>query len=198
LNPGAVTLLHSGIVYPSERDPTQLFEAVARLKQDGSIVSGRFKLRFRAAVHDDLLRQLASRHEIEAFIETLPPVAYGDALQEMLRADALLVMQGNGCNDQVPAKVYEYLRARKPIACLSDPAGDTAGVVRAAGIDSIADLASAEQIAALLGDFIGSVRRRTATIPYAAQVAMASRYGRTEQLARWLDEATGKEGTAVD
>src|SRR5690242_2891946 len=25
LNPGAVTLLHSGIVYPSERDPTQLF-----------------------------------------------------------------------------------------------------------------------------------------------------------------------------
>ena len=29
LNPGSVTLLHSGIVYPSERDPAMLFEALA-------------------------------------------------------------------------------------------------------------------------------------------------------------------------
>ncbi|MCS6943933.1 MAG: glycosyltransferase, partial [Sutterellaceae bacterium] len=31
LNPGRVTLLHSGIVYPSERDPTALFQALAGL-----------------------------------------------------------------------------------------------------------------------------------------------------------------------
>ncbi|MCK7578217.1 MAG: hypothetical protein MZV65_22425 [Chromatiales bacterium] len=33
LNPGKLTLLHSGIVYPSERDPTHLMQALAKLKR---------------------------------------------------------------------------------------------------------------------------------------------------------------------
>ncbi|MBV5310184.1 MAG: glycosyltransferase, partial [Chromatium okenii] len=33
LNPGKITLLHSGIVYPRERNPTFLFTALATLKE---------------------------------------------------------------------------------------------------------------------------------------------------------------------
>jgi len=38
-----------------------------------------------------------------------------------MAADALLVMQASNCNAQIPAKIYEYLRAGKPILALTDP-----------------------------------------------------------------------------
>ena len=187
LNPGALTLLHSGIVYPSERNPVPLFAALGRLKDKGLIEPGRFKVRFRAAVHDELLHDLARQHRIEPFIETCPAVGYQAALEEMLRADALLVMQGSGCNEQIPAKIYEYLRAGRPIVCLSDPAGDTAGVLRQAGVDRIARLDSIDEIEALLPEFLAAVRQGPASHPEPEIVKRASRLARAQALANMLD-----------
>ena len=65
LNPGAITLLHSGIVYPSERDPTQLFVALGRMKKSGQFVSVALKLRFRAAAHEQMLKRLAEEHGVQ-------------------------------------------------------------------------------------------------------------------------------------
>jgi glycosyltransferase involved in cell wall biosynthesis len=188
LNPGAVTLLHSGIVYPSERDPTQLFVALRRLNEAGRIRIGELKLRFRAAVHDELLRDLAERNGVGPYIEILPAVSYRDALHEMLRADALLAMQGSGCNEQIPAKIYEYLRAGKPIICLSDPAGDTVGVLRQAGVCADARLDSAEDIANRLPLLLDAVRAGKADLPDRKTVHLASRRKRAEALARILDD----------
>lgn len=191
LNPGAVTLLHSGIVYPSERDPTQLFEALGRLKREVRLPAVPLRLRFRAAVHDQLLADLARQNDVVELIELLPPLGYQEALAEMLRADALLVMQGSGCNEQIPAKIYEYLRAGRPIIGLCDPAGDTAGVLRGAGLDgSIARLASAEAIAALLPAFVDAVQAGQAPCAAGAAVSQASRCGRAAALARMLDGLT--------
>ncbi|MBS0327045.1 MAG: glycosyltransferase, partial [Proteobacteria bacterium] len=74
LNPGAVTLLHSGIVYPSERDPTQLFEAVAALVGSGRLSRDAVRFRFRAAGHDAMLAELAQRHAITDVVELCPPI----------------------------------------------------------------------------------------------------------------------------
>lgn len=188
LNPGALTLLHSGIVYPSERDPTQLFEALAQLRAAG-LDERRLKVRFRAAVHDGLLNELAARHGVQAMIECLPAVGYRQALQEMRRADALLVMQADNCNEQIPAKIYEYLRAGPPLLVLADRAGDTSAVLREAGIADQAQLNEAADIGQLLRRFCAgdaALRLR----PGAAAVAGASREARSAQLARWLDELT--------
>lgn len=187
LNPGAITLLHSGIVYPEERDPTQLFEALRLMKESGQIEPGGFKLRFRAAVHDELLQTLARQYGIEAFIETCPPIPYEQALQEMLRADALLVMQAKGCNDQIPAKIYEYLRAGRPTICLSDPEGDTVGVLRQSGIHSEARLDSVDEISSRLPAFLDAVLTGTAERPNAAYVRESSRRGRSRALAHLLN-----------
>lgn len=187
LRPGAMTFLHSGIVYPKERDPTQLFVALRRLSDAGRIASDRFKVRFRAAVHDALLHSLAREHGVEDFIETCPPVSYDDALHEMRCADALLVIQAANCNEQIPGKVYEYLRAGRPILCLSDSRGDTAGMLRSAGIHSIADLDSADEIASRLIEFIEEIDTGHACLPTPVAVRDASRRGRAELLASYLD-----------
>lgn len=196
LNPGAITLLHSGIVYPSERDPTQLFEALSRLVQSGSLQRNALRVRFRAAAHDHMLADLARRHGVEDMIELLPPIPYRAALEEMLRADALLVLQASNCNEQIPAKLYEYLRTQRPILALTDPRGDTAGVMRDAGMDSIAPLDRADAIADRLLRFLSDLRAGAAERPDAACVARSSRTERTRALADLLDRSrdAGRRG----
>lgn len=187
LQPGSLTLLHSGIVYPSERDPTRLFEALQALHAAGRIVPGQLRIRFRAPQHEGLLTGLAARHGVQAYIEVAPPIPYRAALQEMLRADALLVMQASNCNDQVPAKVYEYIRARRPVLTLTDPRGDTAGVLRDAGLADLAPLDDAALIAETLLRFVAALQAGRASLPPPEAVRAASRAGRSRELAALLD-----------
>lgn len=187
LIPGRITLLHSGIVYPSERDPSQLFQALARLKTAEPELFGRLVVRFRAPVHDELLHDLAQCHDVAENIQVLPPIGYREALLEMLRADGLLILQAANCNEQIPAKLYEYLRAGKPLVILTDPAGDTAHAARAAGIAAVAPLDDAAAIVERLRRFL--VEPREGTLPDAEAVRAASRRERTRALAVLLDRA---------
>jgi hypothetical protein len=184
-----VTLLHSGILYPVERDPRALFTALRRLADAGRIAPRDLVLRFRASNHDDHIRTLAATHGVADFIELAPPLPYREALGEMLGADALLLMQDAGCNDQIPAKAYEYLRAGRPILGITDPRGDTAALLRDAGVDTVAPLESADAIAALLPRFLDALRAGTAPVARAAAVAGAARRERTRQTARLFERA---------
>ena len=194
LNPGAITLLHSGIVYSQERDPRQLMLALRTLADKGTIRPGGFKIRFRAPMQDEMVLQSAAQHGVQDFIEVLPPVSYTQALHEMLRADALLLMQAGDCNEQIPAKLYEYLRARRPIVCLSDPAGDTIGLLRQAGMNKFARIDSAPDIASLLTSFLtdldGDSDSDSAYLPNAEFARGASRAGRAAELAALLNQVT--------
>jgi glycosyltransferase involved in cell wall biosynthesis len=189
LNPGAVTLLHSGVVYPSERDPTCLFAALARLVGEGALVAGRFTLRFRAAGHDELLHGLARKCGLEPFVEVLPSLPYREALAEMVRADGLLVLQARNCNAQIPVKLYEYLRAGRPILALTDPAGDTAQAMREAGLDSIARLDSVDEIGSSVSRFVAAIGMGRAALPTPSHVARLERRVQARTLAAWLEEA---------
>jgi glycosyltransferase involved in cell wall biosynthesis len=186
LHPGAVTLLHSGIVYPDERDPRQLFAALARVKAAGG--GARLRIRFRAPVHDRLLAQLAREHGVEDMIEVLPHVPYGEALREMLRADGLMLLQAANCNEQIPAKLYEYLRARRPLVAFTDPRGDTAGALRASGVTAISALDRVDDIVALLSRFAAG--ERGGMLASEEAIARGSRRARAERLAQLLDEVT--------
>lgn len=186
LNPGCLTLLHSGIVYPSERDPTELFNALGQLVASGQLDRNRLKVRFRAAGHEDLLRQLAATNVIADMIEIMPAIPYREALAEMLRADGLLVLQAANCNDQIPAKIYEYLRARRPIVVLTDPRGDTAHTLTSSGIKAIAPLDQADAIAEALVKFTENPSLNT--IPTEESIVASSREGRTKQFASLLND----------
>lgn len=188
LHAGAVTLLHSGIVYPEERDPRALLQAIGLLARTGKVRPENFRLRFRAAVHDDEITRMATDAGVVSYLDLLPAVGYREALQEMLRADGLLVLQSAGCNAQVPAKLYEYLRANRPIICLSDDAGDTAGILRAAGMDSFASMVDPPAIATVLERFVDTVRTGRAALPLASSIASASRSHRSAELASLLQQ----------
>jgi len=188
---GPFMLLHSGVVYPSERDPGALFAALARLARAGVLTPDNFRLVLRAPVHDDLLAGLAQAHGIGALVQIAPALPYRQALEEMLGADGLLVLQAANCNDQVPAKLYEYLRAMRPVLSLTDPAGDTAGLMRAAGIDTMAPLDDADAIAQALARFLALARAGRAPLAPPAFVAAQARQARTVQLAALFEDVAG-------
>jgi hypothetical protein len=185
-----LVVLHSGIVYPSERDPTALFAALADLRATGLLTPRELRVRFRAAVHEALLTELAAAYGVGDFIEVEPAVGYRQALSEMLEADALLVMQAANCNEQIPAKLYEYLRAGRPIIGLTDPGGDTAGVLNRAQIPYIAPLDQPNAISRTLLDVVEALRAGTASRPDNVAVLCASRRQRARELALLLDEVT--------
>lgn len=188
---GRIVLLHSGIVYSSERDPTQLFAALQQLRQSGHPLAGRLLLRLRATGNDEAMREKIAAAGIADMVELAPPIPYADALAEMLAVDGLLVLQASNCNDQIPAKAYEYLRAGRPLLALTDPIGDTADVIRRAGIDTIAPLDDSRAILAALIDFLQRIEQGNAPLADRQAVLDASRRGRTAQFARLLDRASG-------
>jgi len=188
LNPGKITLLHSGIVYPSERDPTQFLLAIRTEIDAGHISADQLRVRFRASMHEGFLRALTEKFGLSECIELLPPIPYKDALDEMMRADVLLIMQASNCNDQIPAKLYEYLRAGRPILALTDLAGDTANALRAVGISAIAPLDQASEIGRLLVSTI--VEPTVGTLALAEKIEACSRKIRTQDLAILLTGIT--------
>jgi glycosyltransferase involved in cell wall biosynthesis len=183
-----LVLVHSGIIYPSERDPVPFLEALAAMLQDGRISPATLRVKLRAAVHTDYLEGLIEQYGVGAIVTLEPHVPYHEALAEMLGADGLLVLQGSNCNCQIPAKLYEYLRARRPILALTDAAGDTAATLRQAGIDTIGPLDSREGIMAALTEFLARLRDGSAPLASIDTVRVNSRRARSEQLARLLDE----------
>jgi glycosyltransferase involved in cell wall biosynthesis len=185
---GPLVLVHSGIIYPSERDPVPLFEALAALLADGRIGPGTLRIKLRAPVHDEYLEELIRKHGIGSIVTIEPHVPYREALAEMLAADGLLVLQGANCNCQIPAKIYEYLRARRPILALTDAAGDTAATLRRAGIDTIGPLDSRDGIMHTLMEFLDLVRAGQAPLPGNEVVLSNSRRSRSAQLGQLLDE----------
>ena len=189
---GPLLVLHSGVIYPSERDPRPFFEALARIARADRIGSRGLRVRFRASHQENLLRSLAAEFRIESLIEVLPPIPHQEALREMLLADGLLILQASNCNAQIPAKLYEYLRAGRPILGLTDPSGDTAATLRKAGVSAIAPLDSAEAIEAVLPAFIATLRQVNEPLPNPGMVAAAARKERTGELAHLLEQAACK------
>jgi hypothetical protein len=189
---GQTVLLHSGVLYPSERDPRPFFAALSELSRSGAIGPDRLKIVLRASGHDAYLKKLIDEFAIADLTELAPPIGYHAALSEMLSADALLVLQAANCNHQIPAKLYEYFRAQRPILALTDPAGDTAAAVNDAQGGVVVPLDSKDVIVREFPRFLQLVREGRAPIATQDKVVQYSRRSRTEELAELLDRCLNR------
>ena len=185
-----IVLVHSGIIYPSERDPILLFGALADLSQQGLISPAGLKIILRATAHDSYLLELIDQYGIGEIVFLAPPVSYQEALSEMLTADGLLILQASNCNNQIPAKLYECLRARRPILALTDPVGDTAAALINLGIDTIAPLDSKDGIMQKLLHFLTLIRENNAPIVSIEKVMKNSRRSKSKELAAVFDRVS--------
>jgi glycosyltransferase involved in cell wall biosynthesis len=183
---GRIRLLHSGLIYPSERDPRPFFRALARLKAEGQISADALSIDLRACGSEAEYQEDVKGLGIEDLVHFLPHLPYRDSLQDAAEADGLLLLQAACCDHQIPAKAYEYLRLNKPILALTTNTGDTAGLLNEAGGATIVDIADENAICSALLSFLRSVRSGTHPLPRATDA-----YSRRSQAARLAECMSG-------
>lgn len=184
-------LLHSGTLYLGEdRDPTHLFAAVRHLLDSGELTGQTIELRLRNPSNENELRELARKSGITEIVSILPALPYRQALAEMLSSDGLLLMQGITSNPAIPAKLYEYLRAKKPIIALVHPEGDTARTLKEVGLNRFASPVDTDGIRGLLRLWLQQ-GTETKLRPSNSEAALSfSRRESARRLAALLDAVT--------
>ena len=145
-------IVHSGVIYPEERDPEPLFAALSELKTQNILNKSNFILELRSAGHDDLYEKMLADYSIQDVVKLLPSIPHEENIIDMLSADALLLLQGASCNEQIPAKAYEYIRSGKPVIALTEQKGDTGQLLAQLGIGTIAALEDKNEIKQILAN----------------------------------------------
>ena len=180
-------LVHSGLVYPEERDPRAFFSALSQLKSAGSISAATLQIDLRAPGSESYHSQLLKDFDIEDLVRLLPPLPYSQSLQDDAAADGLLLLQAAWCNHQIPAKAYEYLRVGRPILALTPQEGDTAGLLQEVGGGTIIDLSNVEAIVQRLPGSLECVRQGQHPLPDPEKVQRYDRRKQAQQLAASLE-----------
>ncbi len=132
----ALVIVHPGQLYAG-RDPRPLLDALRDLGTAGAPGSRPIRFDLIGELGLDLLSfdlsdEIRTRH-LEGVVRLVGQVPYIQSLQAMARADILLLLDGPGRKIGVPAKVYEYIGAGRPILALAEADGDLAWVLRESG-----------------------------------------------------------------
>jgi hypothetical protein len=115
----------------------------------------------------------------------------------MIRQSHLALLLAPNQPNQIPAKVYEYMYARKPILGLTDPVGDTGRLLANTGTTHIAALEDKDGMKRALRDFVGALREGNAPRASRDVVMQYSRRASSERLARLLDEVADANPAAA-
>ena len=128
--------MHTGSINEGFRDPRPVFDAVHRAAGAGLVEPSRIRIRFLGGGSfgdSPEMKQAIERAGLVSRVEFLTRVPYEASLTELGRASVLLLLQASPDTvDLVPAKLFEYLRARRPVVALV-PDGATAEVLRDTG-----------------------------------------------------------------
>ena len=188
---GAFRLVHTGAFY-GPRDPGTLLDALALYLQDPPAGARPLRLRLVGPMGSrfaERLQAFEARHP--GVVERRAYVPHHQALAEMLAADALLLVVGAGDGQRaratvagtLPGKIFEYLRAARPLLLLGDEAGDAAALLRAHGRGWVADETRPAAIAAALRQMM---REPAPSAPPTAAVAGFERRALAGELAQFL------------
>ena len=131
-----VSIVYTGTLYSGDRDPSALFSAINLLGAE----------RDRVVVHfygppREQVQGFAMAHGVVDRVFVHDPVSYKACLALQTSADILLLLQWNPKQDEghVPAKLFEYLGARRPILLLGYEHGEPAEIIRKRGAGFVAD-----------------------------------------------------------
>lgn len=190
-NARLIRLVHAGVIYEHERDPRPFFRALARLRREGRLSRDTLRVELRGSGSDAYCTRLTRELGIDDLVHVLPALPYHESLEDCLHASALLLLQGETCNHQIPAKAYEYLRLGKPILALTSAAGDTAALLTECGGASVVDLADEEAIYRALPGFLDSLRTGRHPAPDPVRAARYARDRQAGDLAVCLSQVAG-------
>jgi glycosyltransferase involved in cell wall biosynthesis len=153
------SIVHSGVLYAG-RDPRPFLDALASLNGEdgGDRVGARFL--GRAEQSEFELGAEIQRRGLSSLVTVEGQLPYRQALRVTTEADILLLLDTPGRRLGVPAKLYEYLGARRPILALAERGGDVEWVLKQSGVPfRIVPPADASGVRRALAELIPEGRR---------------------------------------
>ncbi|MFP3867799.1 MAG: glycosyltransferase [Desulfobacteraceae bacterium] len=118
------TITYTGILYAGKRDPSLVLEAIADLIREDKISKDNLELRF-FGPPEAWLSDLINRHHLNGIVKLYGIIPREEALERQRESQLLLIVQWNHQEEKkhFPAKVFEYLAARRPIVAVGGPNG---------------------------------------------------------------------------
>lgn len=152
-----IRLVHAGELYAG-RDPRPLLDSVAALNRRSDARPIHLDIVGRTSQSGiDLDLEIKARR-LGGVVKLHGQVAYGAARQAMIDADILVLLDGPGRTIGVPAKLYEYLGARRPILALAEETSDTANILQQSGMPHrVVSPAKPEKVTDALAELVSNL-----------------------------------------
>jgi hypothetical protein len=195
-----IEIVHTGELY-ANRSPGPFLEAIGQL--DAAARNGRtVRVRFIGKIGSRNLKTEIEdkiRGGLNAAVCLEDHVPYADSIGAMVGADLLLLLDSPGRRAGVPAKLYEYIGAGRPILALAERESDVAWVLRESGIPHrIAPPLDSE---AIRGALIGLLLDPATTCCGARHQPIQTRFTREQlasELATLLDSCLDGSSFEID
>ena len=124
------TITYTGSLY-QRRKPDIFLEAAGRLVGSGIIPGDLFRIRFIGSIKDGPIRRMIRQNGLDKMVEVLPYMNHRDCIDNMLRSHVLLLLEGGrGSECFYTGKLFEYIRANRPILALVPSKGAAADLIR--------------------------------------------------------------------
>ncbi|MEO1266664.1 MAG: glycosyltransferase, partial [Myxococcota bacterium] len=138
-------IVYTGMIYPGQRDPTPLFQAVKRLGSKQQLVQIHFYGRYQQNLH-----QLAERYDLQEQVHIHGTVDHATSKRLQHEADLLLLLIWLHPRGKVgyTGKLFEYIATGRPILAIVPEGGVAAHMIEERGLGYVAQ--EPEQIAELL------------------------------------------------
>lgn len=129
-------ILYPGVIYPGKQDPSPLFEALLKLGR----VAEQIRVDF-YGFYQTVAKELVAKYGLGHIVHLNPVIAYKDCLRMQTEADVLLLLLWNDPSERgvYPAKVFEYIGARRPILAVGqkqDAAAELVGKLNAGEVSN--------------------------------------------------------------
>jgi glycosyltransferase involved in cell wall biosynthesis len=188
-SPGApLRVVYAGTIYAG-REPRPFLDAVKALTAGQGGASLPLDVRFFGPPPENGLDLAAEveRRGLTDHVTLGGQVGYARALREMAGADILLLLDSPGRSVGVPAKLYEYIGAGRPVLALGEHGGDLERALIESGIPHrIAPLGDAAGVATALSALAAEARSGART-GVRREAHVFSREALTGRLAALLD-----------
>ena len=116
---------------PLSRYTSKLYQAIASLKQENKIISGRFQLHFYGNIDMSARKELSQLH-LDDFLYFHNFTPHQEAILNICQSHLLLLIINNTHTKKaiVTGKLFEYLGSRRPILCIGPADGDAAKILQ--------------------------------------------------------------------
>jgi glycosyltransferase involved in cell wall biosynthesis len=182
-----LTILHAGELY-NQRDPRPLLDALRELRAAGEPLSIQLDFVGRhTSGHFDMAQEVRSRG-LEKDVRLEGQIPYAEALTRMMRADILLILHAAEFRVSIPAKLYEYLGAGRPILAMAELDSDIAWILRESGaLHRVAPPRDVAQIKQSLVELAREVEAGHAAVPNPDALKQFTRERMAQKFAECLD-----------